>query len=372
MYRGFLLLIVVLLAWSCQPKKENRESSPGQLAAEQARLEPRPSFIINIDDLRLRDAAGPDAEIVATLDKGTRLYDLGEVSDFTTAVSLRGIRFNEPWIKVETESGQQGWVYGGALNFELNEDHAAAALLMQKRLTTLFGLQMRDSLMAYNASYTRIKSQEGFERVYEQGIKLRDRLNRDLEQRVDFSGGAQVPDLFWLEEAFPGFEAQLVAEGTAYQLFANYKDWGMRALLTPGDKDDAFVEIKYLAYPEDSIGYYFPAWTIQTWDYGGHSLLGRGTHHTIMERMEQLWAPTGLFSDALIRTKNELVADITGSTGQYWEKAEQVRSELRRIIESDFSFLTPEDHIALQTRLQQLEEPERYDIRTNYQSGMYQ
>ncbi|MBK6950278.1 MAG: SH3 domain-containing protein [Haliscomenobacter sp.] len=62
-------------------------------------------FTVNVDGLQLRAAPGPEGKVIRGLQLGERLTDLGEVSDFTTAVQLRGIAFNEPWLKVKTERG---------------------------------------------------------------------------------------------------------------------------------------------------------------------------------------------------------------------------------------------------------------------------
>ena len=70
-------------------------------------------MIVNIDNLRIRAEPGEKGEEIGRLKEGTILYDLGEVSDFTTRVQLRGIWHDEPWLKVKTDQNLEGWIYGG-------------------------------------------------------------------------------------------------------------------------------------------------------------------------------------------------------------------------------------------------------------------
>ncbi len=70
-----------------------------------------------VDKLRLRAEPTTQSEMVATLKEGDALTFLNERSDFTEKISLRGTLFDEPWLKISTKNGQEGWVYGGGVKF---------------------------------------------------------------------------------------------------------------------------------------------------------------------------------------------------------------------------------------------------------------
>ena len=70
-----------------------------------------------VDNLRLRSEPDTNSDIVKELKEGESLLFLGEKSDFTKKVNLRGKLYDEPWLKVETNEGKEGWVYGGAVRF---------------------------------------------------------------------------------------------------------------------------------------------------------------------------------------------------------------------------------------------------------------
>ena len=70
-----------------------------------------------VNELRMREEPSTNSPIVVTLKEGEPLEYGGEKSDFTEKISLRGTLFDEPWLKVTTKSGKEGWVYGGGVKF---------------------------------------------------------------------------------------------------------------------------------------------------------------------------------------------------------------------------------------------------------------
>ena len=49
--------------------------------------------------------------------EGTSFTYLNEKTDYKERINLRGTLFNEPWLKIQTDDGKEGWVYGGAVKF---------------------------------------------------------------------------------------------------------------------------------------------------------------------------------------------------------------------------------------------------------------
>ena len=68
-----------------------------------------------VNKLRVRSQPDTKSEIIGELKEGEAVYYNNEKSDFTQKITLRGISYDEPWLKVTTEEGQTGWVYGGGL-----------------------------------------------------------------------------------------------------------------------------------------------------------------------------------------------------------------------------------------------------------------
>ncbi|MBK8877328.1 MAG: SH3 domain-containing protein [Haliscomenobacter sp.] len=324
-------------------------------------------FTVNVDGLQLRAAPGPEGKTIRGLQLGESLTDLGEVSDFTTAVQLRGIAFNEPWLKVKTEKGEEGWVYGGALSF--SSGGKTASVLLEKRLQTFFGEPLARRIDAFRSDCETVSLSNALSACFLESVGLKDELNTKLESGIQIRESGELPDLFWLETAIPGYLPQLVAEGTVYTLFADYGAWRRKAEETEGKEDDAFFDLCIQFFPEDSIAYFFPAYFIQTWDYGGHSLLGRGIHRQLLSGLDRLFREKSPFIPEILRMKTDLVNDITAAEGTYWEKQEAIIQELKGILEAKYPILDKADLAALSTRLKQFGEPGKYGIVLNQQSG---
>jgi len=311
-------------------------------------------FTTNLDNLRLRDQPGTDGKEIARLPLGTKVYDTGEVSDFTTPLKLRGVKFDEPWIKIKTAQDLSGWIYGGGLSYNLDPANPAAQALMQKRLIGLFGKSLADDVDHYRKNYNNANTAEAFAKVYDEGIELRDNFVRLLEDKIEVNHD-QLPDLFWLKQAVPGYIPQLAAEGTIYYLFNDYKQFQQKAKSTSGTEDDEMAQLFFQVHDMDSIERFYPVWFMQTWDYGGHSLLGRGIHVKLFDEMERLNKQSKFFAKPITDLKNKLVSDITEQQSAYWEKKDKVIAELKKIIATDYTLFTKEDRVLLESRMKMME-----------------
>lgn len=360
----FYLIVLAVLAFSC------RKEQPVPAAGPEVPENTGPVvFTVNVDGLQLREAPGPQGKVLQGLKLGEALTDLGEVSDFTTAVRLRGVAFDEPWIKVRTESGKEGWVYGGGLSFESIQEGKRTALLLEKRLQTFFGAELAKRIEDYREKSSAAGTAAELADVFLRSQKLRDQLNTRLEKGIQITDTGELPDLFWLNASIPGYVPQLVAEGTMYTLFADYGAWARRAASTRGQEDDDFFALCLQFFPEDSIEYFFPSYFIQTWDYGGHSLLGRGTHKQLLSGLDRLYRAKSPFMPALLELKAGIVDDITLAEQSFWEKQDAAVRELEAILSADYALLDKTDKAGLQVRLEQLRDPDRNKIQMNQQSG---
>ncbi len=326
-------------------------------------------FVVHVERTQLRADPGENGKVLKELTRGAILYDEGEVSDFTTLITLNGIPHNEPWLKVRTDAGTIGWVYGGALSFDSERPTALTNMLIEKRLQSMFGLELATQIASYRELWKAMQTEQDFARVFQVGTKLRDTLTRVMGDRLTIQNPQEVPDLFWLQQAIPGFVPQLVAEGTGYFLFWNFKSLEEIAIKTNGTADNQFIDLNLRIFPEDSIEYFFPAWIIQTWDYGGSSLLGRGIHASLLGKMDEALSNSTLFKAEILRMKEHLINDISDSDVTYWEEQEKIVEELDTIIQSNFTILTNTDKIALTTRRLQFDEPEKHGIQLNMQAG---
>ena len=329
------------------------------------------TLTVNIDHFRMRDKPGLDGDVLATFDKGDRLTDMGEMSSFTTRIKLRGIWFNEPWLKVKSRDGKTGWVYAGGLHFDMDTGERLAQKLMEKRLENLFGNSLAKDIMTYRTNYAQVKEASEFAEIYRSGIELRDTLNSILEDKIDPPSLDKTPDLYWLEEAMPGYITQLVAEGTVYYLFQDYQKLGQLAKRTKGQDDDEFITLQYSVHPLDSIEYFFPAWIIQTWDYGGHSELGKGVHNKLLKKANLLMANGTIFEAELIDLKDRLLDDIFSKHQTYWQSKASILKELDEILKERYGIFSEEELKAIEERRNAFENADAEGIKVNVRAGGY-
>lgn len=328
-------------------------------------------LISNIDYLRLRDKPGPDGEVIANFMEGDTLYDLGEVSAFTTEVTLRGIRFNEPWLKVRARDSLVGWIYAGGVHFRLDDRAELTNRLMKMRLQTFFGEALAERVLEYRQAYLKARTSEELAGVYRSAKQLRDTLVQVFDKRITIIREPdQIPSLSWMEEALPGMVAQRVAEGTAFYLFLDYRQWLAKARQTKGPEDNQFVDACLIAYGLDSVEYTLPDWTIAASDEHVFSELGKGVHRAIFSKMTQAMASSRLFEPEYMEFKRQLMDDIMGLQLSYWNNQDAILQELDGILADNPGILTSVDKENIRKRREQFTQPEKNNIRLNHRSGL--
>lgn len=83
-------------------------------------LSPRERYTplyVTINGLNLRQSPGLNSKILARLNLYEEVEFLNEVTDTTTQVSLGTIETEAPWIKVRSQKGHVGWVYGAGVHY---------------------------------------------------------------------------------------------------------------------------------------------------------------------------------------------------------------------------------------------------------------
>ncbi|AEE53367.1 SH3 domain-containing protein [Haliscomenobacter hydrossis] len=349
-----IVQVVLLLALSsCHSKSEPFPSDP---------------TLIRVPDtgFRLFSAPGTAGRAIRNLKKGEILHDLGEVSPFLTPLFLQGKSYVEPWLQVRTKNAEIGWVYGAVL---YNLKGETAPQLPNKRLGALFGQSLAKKITRYAQRFHTVSSDQEMARTYRQFRELLDSLSLHTAFALAVNPTYTLPDLFWLPAVLPGVVPQMSSTADAYHFFAHYGVFKTRASTTIGKMDDEFFDWCIQQFPSDSIEYHYPRYTIETAAGKGHSLLGRGLHFQALQQMDSLYRRKTPFEHDLILLKNRCIDDISASKASFWEVQTKIIEELTQICQSDLVILTKADKIALETRLRQLEKPEKYGIRTDVQSG---
>ncbi len=70
-----------------------------------------------VEGLKLRKGPTRDSSIVQELTLNESIYFLNQVSPFKEKINMGTYIAEEPWIKIRTKSGHDGWVYGAGVNY---------------------------------------------------------------------------------------------------------------------------------------------------------------------------------------------------------------------------------------------------------------
>ena len=363
----YLPALFFILFFSCK----NNTSSPPPTAEEIDSISEPIQMKVYFDNLRLRDAAGQDGNEIIRLPENSIVDYQGELSNFTTPIKLRGMQYNEPWLKVTTSDGKEGWIYAAGVKPTTTDPSEYISILENMRLESFFGKSLAGKIKVFNKTLTETKAESIFAVAYENCLFMQEEINKVLADKVEIEDPQKQPSMQWLEKAMHGFQNSLVAEGTKFYLFADYFKLFQLAQKTVGTADDEFMQLQMSIHPTDSIEHFYPVWFLQTWDYGGHSLLGEGHHFKILKKVNELLEKTSPFKKSLEKIKKNILDDIldTKKYVTYWYKKERILSEIDNIIQANFVSLSQQDVIALNTRRKMFEQNQANAIKINQRSG---
>ena len=377
MLRFLLLAFSVLFIFACGDETASIEPETTQTDSTLVApvLSDAPATLrVDLSSYRLRDAPNQEGKTLAMLERGDRLTHAGATTPNTEAITLRGVRYNEPWLQVRTPTGTEGWVYGGGVSPVAIGQNRIARRLLEDRLRGLFGKSVAQRVLNYHDAFARADSDEALARVYTTGRELvAGPINAYLNNQLDYEAliadaFRRVPELGWLSQALPGYTVGRVAEGTLFQLLEDDRVWLEKARQTTGSADNAYFRLQVALHPVDSIAFGYPAYFMQTWDYGGHSNLGTDLHRTLLRDMDAAYSKGTAFQAQILEQKAALIEDAT-TYSSYWQPVDAVITELKTIIASDLDILTAADRIALNQRLEQLADPAANGIEVNKRAG---
>jgi hypothetical protein len=95
-------------------------TAPPPTAASPAAAKPEMQYsrlYVTIEGLNLRSEPGLKSKVLAKIPLFEEVFFLNEVTDSTTEISLGYEKANEPWVKIRTRKGQEGWVYGAGVSY---------------------------------------------------------------------------------------------------------------------------------------------------------------------------------------------------------------------------------------------------------------
>ncbi len=323
-------------------------------------------LIITSDRVYLREEAGVDGKIIQALARGETVYESGEVSSYLTQIRLKGQQYNAPWIKVVTKEGKNGWIFASPALMNAGQNNEI--FFWEKNFEATFGQDIFNHYKLYRLQKDSIQDAKGFLKAFQSMQWLKSKVKTAMDRNEK----TELQQIFWLVDLFPDWIPQLDPADQSFDLYIDFKAWLADAQGTEDKADDEFLNVCFRAYPEDSIEYQFPAWFIQTSLDNGHSLLGRGIHLEMFEKINNLIIIDETFKEELMKFKIALIEDIVLINSSYWEEKKLAKNELKTILDRKFAFFDASDQLALQNRLKDFDKAEKLGIQFNYKSGIYE
>ena len=264
-----------------------------------------------LNTVNMRKSPSMNSKVVAKLQADSKLEWLNQVSKVTAPIKLRGVRYNDPWLYVKTSDEKMGWVYAATVDVHSTSPSSRQLKqqLLTRRVQTFFGSGIAESINNYRQAYAQAATSDSFTNMYTYGLGLRDKMVQVLRDKAQVDPKATA-DMSWLDNVLPGYSYEVVAKGTRYYLFADFKKLEAKASRTQGGEDDQFIEMYMTIFPEGHESF-FPAWIKKKSDSAGVSQLGKGIHKLVLDKIDHLSKTAPLFTQILTSIKQELVSDMT-------------------------------------------------------------
>ncbi len=309
-----------------------------------------PTAAIAVDYLRLRKTPQLDAEELATLRWGEIVKLTGEITGFRQKITLRGLHYNDPWVRVQTQNGQTGWVYGGGLSFRQQPLSVVATNLMNGRLTHFLGEELAKQLVEHANRFNKQPCHEmAFAERQKDALTLRTQIEEKL--RKHFKPSKKLPDFYWLERNFPTFFLSLEGMPEQLHLFQNFKTLNQRALACSGQLDEQLVQLYFQLFPSDSLEAWQPAYLL--YDRANNQtyfMIGENYATELFKKLAPLYEAGGIYREFAVYWKNHWLQALKNFP--HWEDQELVNSEIRAILALDLPMLSPKNRSDLQLAVQ--------------------
>ena len=101
---------------NAETKTEDKISTTSQTKAEPAKMLTSNDLLYAwVDKLNIRNAANTKGKAITSVDSNAALEFTGKKSDKSEEIVLRGVAYDEHWLKIITPDKKEGWVFGGAV-----------------------------------------------------------------------------------------------------------------------------------------------------------------------------------------------------------------------------------------------------------------
>ena len=346
----WLLLLGSLLSvfYACREKK----TTPAEVSHTQTRTYALSTnslltshALVTIDYLRVRERPDLKAPEIGHLRLGDTVPLTEEITQFTSPVRLRGLDYQDPWVRVLLPDGKRGWVYGGGLGFRNMEQSVLAETLIKKRLEHFLGNSLAEELHSYAQYFNDLLCDStAFAERQKKALILQKQIEKALNRHFLAGTSTDLPDFYWLESNFPTFFVQYDRQGKRLRVFQDYKALAREAKRCPGTTDDALADWYFSLYPQDGLEADFPVYVLNDREQNKrYNTLGDGKTLSVFKRMHELYINSDLYDELLLQWKTRWLNDLKNPALPFWHAPEDVHSEINAILALHSPLFTEEE-----------------------------
>lgn len=304
-------VLIILCLFSCAEPENSGQQAPA--GGRQARPSGQAVPVMAARS-PLKEKPDVESATLAVLQAGDSLYLSGEVSSHRSRLSIGGQAYERAWLFARTAEGEAGWVHGAAV---------AEKLPLAMRLRSYFEPGTAQACRQYTRAFQSAERGKGVLPALRQAHQLQARLSQHP--------GLQVSVPQWLRSALPALQTTWLEDKQRFQWYVDYGAFLPPALASATEADEQLLELYYLAFPLDSIGYRYPDWVLEAAPGKAYSLLGRGKHLAFLQALQEKRSLQETAPAALSQLRQLLLNDIQQSSVAFWEKREKVLQELEQI-----------------------------------------
>ncbi len=203
-------------------------------------------------------------------------------------------------------------------------------------LSQFFSAHQIEELQAYRQDFGAATTAGDVAELYRRALTLEKTLLAPIREAHQTANWPLLDHFREAEAVLPGLKPACEAECTEPAFLLLLADFLDAASKTASPADDAFFHLLHDVYPYPLVFYGeltgWPVFFEQTWDYGGYSLLGSGSHFALLLRIDVFTAEYDLFGQEIGDLRGRLMTDLLEHSRCSALPAADILEEIDRIL----------------------------------------
>ncbi|MBC8753404.1 SH3 domain-containing protein [Kordia sp. YSTF-M3] len=113
-----LFILFSLISCEEKTKQETPKTTPETTSETTETPKENNTYYAWVDNINVRNASNTKGKVIGTYSSSDPLEFTGTKSDAKDIIVLRGVAYDENWLKITTTDNKEGWVFGGAVKKE--------------------------------------------------------------------------------------------------------------------------------------------------------------------------------------------------------------------------------------------------------------